>query len=141
MRIFSTLLCALAAVPAIMALPSVGSIDLTSSLMARDEFEAIYANSTLEARSKGNKDHCRKGYGRRNDDCSCYPGLGCDNKVDKCECGDQGNARFDFCSTCNNDEPKCLCTGDDQRESLSFASAVDLGADERLQQARKEVFL
>jgi hypothetical protein len=140
MRIFSTLLCALAAVPAILALPSVGSLDVTSSLMARDEFEAIYANSTLEARTNGQKDHCRKGYGRRNDDCSCYPGLGCDNKVDKCECGDQGNARFDFCSTCHNDEPKCLCTGDNQRKS-SFATMMGTGADGRLQQARKEVFL
>jgi len=121
MRIFSTLLCALVAAPAILALPSVGSLDLTSSLMARDEFEAIYANSTLEARTNGGRDHCRKGNGRRNDDCSCYPGLGCHNKVDKCECGDKGNAKLDFCSTCPNDEPKCLCTGADQRKFFSYS--------------------
>lgn len=117
MRIFSTVLCALAAVPAILALPSLGSSDLSSSLFARGEFEAIYANSTLEARSRGNRDHCRKSFGRKNDDCSCYAGLGCGNAFDKCECGDRGNARFDFCSSCNNDEPKCLCNGDHQRMS------------------------
>jgi len=140
MRIFSTLLCALAAIPAILAIPSMGS-DLSSPLMARDEFEAIYVNSTLEVRTNGGKDHCRKIKGRRNDDCSCYPGLGCDNSYDKCECGDQGNARFDFCSTCNNDEPKCLCTGDHQRTFATLILRTLARLTARLQQTRKEVFL
>lgn len=134
MRFFSSLL-ALAAIPLVLAIPAgTGSIDLSSSLDARD-----YSNSTLEARTGGRgggKDHCKKEFGRGSD-CGCYAGLSCHNDYDKCECGDQKNSFFEFKG--RNEEPKCLCSGDDQRES--FVSSMWTELMSRLQQAREEMLL
>lgn len=121
MRLITTLACALlgAAVASASAVPSIPDTGVSFTYDA----PSIHPNSTLEERTGGghggggNKDHCKKGRGRRPDSCECYSGMSCGNKVDKCECGDQKNAFFNFCSTCPNDEPKCVCHGENQSES------------------------
>jgi hypothetical protein len=132
--LFTTLLCAFAAAPAIMALPS-----NPADIIARSD-NAITANSTLEARTFGHgggRDHCQKSHGRRGDNCQCYPGLGCNNDYDKCECGDQGNAKFFL----GGSDPTCQCSGDHQRKSIKGVFTLRASADGRLQQAREEMFL
>lgn len=123
-----TLAFALIGATAITAMPSVGDTAVSYSF----ESPVSHPNVTLEERGGGGRgggrDHCKKERGRRPDTCGCYDGLDCHDDRGQCECGDQGNASFDFCGSCRNDEPKCVCKGDHQSEpSTALYSLRDKG--------------
>lgn len=130
MRLF-TLGFALLGATAITALPSVPDTGVSFTYNAI----AIHPNSTLEERTGnhgggggGGKDHCKKERGRNPSSCQCYSGLSCHDDKSQCECEDQGNAVFSFCNTCQGDEPKCVCQGENQSQWIcaSFHSLRSL---------------
>ena len=118
---FFTLAFALMSATAISAFPSSPETGVSFTF----DSPSIHPNATLEERTggggSGGKEHCKKERGRRPDTCGCYSGLDCHDSKSQCECGDQGNAKFEYCGSCQDDEPKCVCKGDNQSESFSFS--------------------